>query len=96
MSHVYVVGHIRIKDEQRWAEYRARVPATLAPWGAELVLRGRQAAAFVGTSAHGDIVVIRFPSIGAAQAWFTSAAYQALTVLRQEAADVVLLCYENT
>jgi uncharacterized protein (DUF1330 family) len=42
---------------------------------------------------HPDIVVIRFPSLGDAQGWHASAAYQALIPLRQEAADVVLTTY---
>ena len=35
-----VIGHITVKDEEKWAQYRAQVPATLAPWGAELLFRG--------------------------------------------------------
>jgi uncharacterized protein (DUF1330 family) len=37
MSCAYVVGRIAVKDPDRWAEYRARVPGTLVPWGGELV-----------------------------------------------------------
>lgn len=37
----YVIGNITVKDPQKWAEYRSLVPETLAPWGAELVLRGK-------------------------------------------------------
>src|SRR5262245_4479081 len=32
----YVIGHITVKDAERWAEYRSRVPATLEPWRAEV------------------------------------------------------------
>ena len=32
MNMAYVIGHITVKDAAKWAEYRARVPATLAPW----------------------------------------------------------------
>jgi hypothetical protein len=39
-----VIGHITVKDEEKWAQYRAQVPATLAPWGAELLFRGSGAA----------------------------------------------------
>ncbi|MFZ1607026.1 MAG: DUF1330 domain-containing protein [Rhodoferax sp.] len=42
---------------------------------------------------HPDIVVIRFPTIAAAQGWFSSAAYQALIPVRLQAADVTLLFY---
>ena len=48
MSEAYVVGHITVKRPEQWDEYRARVPATLAPWGAELVFRGQQRPALAG------------------------------------------------
>lgn len=95
MAYAYVVGHITVKDESKWAEYRSRVPATLAPWGAELVFRGKQVAALAGANPHADIVVIRFPDPGAVNAWHSSAQYQALIPLREEAAEVVLLSYES-
>lgn len=94
MGKAYVVGHVTVKDEARWAEYRARVPDTLAPWGAELVCRARRVAVWAGESPHTDLVVIRFASVEAADGWFHSAAYQALIPLRHEAAEVVLLCCE--
>jgi uncharacterized protein (DUF1330 family) len=95
MSHAYVVGQITVKYSDLWAEYRAKVPETLAPWGAELVFRGRQVAALSGENGHGDIVVIRFPNVAAVNGWFSSPAYQALIPLRQQAADMVLLSYEE-
>lgn len=36
----YVIGHLTVKDPEKWAEYRRDVPATLAEWGGELVFRG--------------------------------------------------------
>lgn len=93
MDHAYVVGHITVKNIEKWAEYRGQVPGTLAPWGAELVFRGSQVAALAGENPHSDIVVIRFPDIAAVNAWYTSPAYQALIPLRQQAADIVLLSY---
>ncbi len=95
MGNAYVIGHITVKDAEMWAAYRGRVPATLEPWGAELVFRGRNAAVLAGEHAHPDVVVIRFPDRKAVDAWHSSAAYQALIPLRQQAADVVLLVYEE-
>jgi len=94
MNNAYVVGHLTVKDAEKWAEYRNQVPATLAPWGAELVLRGKRVAILAGEHSHVDIVVIRFPSQEAINSWHSSPAYQALIPLRQQAADVVLLSYE--
>ncbi|MDP2132001.1 MAG: DUF1330 domain-containing protein [Sulfuritalea sp.] len=93
MKDAYVIGHITIRDAARWDEYRSQVPATLEPWGAELVFRGTLATVLAGEHSHPDVVVIRFPSQAAADGWHGSAAYQALIPLRRQAADVVLLSY---
>ena len=94
MNHAYVVGQMTVKNETKWAEYRGQVLATLTPFGGELVFRGNQVRALSGECPHADIVVIRFPSLADADGWHSSAAYQALLPIRQEAADVVLTTYE--
>lgn len=95
MNQAHIVGEIRIKDPGKWEEYRSRVPATLAPWGAEVLFRGKLAAVYGGEIPHTDIVAIRFRSLEEANAWFASPAYQALIPLREEAAEVTLCCYEG-
>jgi uncharacterized protein (DUF1330 family) len=88
-----VIGHITVRDEDKWAQYRAQVPATLAPWGAELVFRGQCDRLLAGEHSHSDTVVIRFPDSAAVDGWYASAAYQALIPLRCAAADVDLISY---
>ena len=90
-----VIGHITVRDEDKWAQYRAQVPATLAPWGAELLFRGQRAAVLSGEHAHTDTVVIRFPDTAAVDGWYQSAAYQALIPLRQQAADLDLVVFSD-
>jgi uncharacterized protein (DUF1330 family) len=75
MGNAYVIGHITVKDAGKWDAYRGAVPATLAPWGAELVFRGRNAAVLAGDHEHADVVV--------------------MIPLRRQAADVVLLAYDE-
>ena len=94
MSNAYVIGHITVKSAEKWAEYRNRVPATLEPWGAELVFRGKKVATLAGEHSYADVVVIRFPNIEAVNGWHSSAAYQTLIPLREQAAEMVLLSYE--
>lgn len=91
----YVIGQITIKDPAKWEEYRSKVPATLAPWGAELVLRGTRAKVLSGQHPHTDTVVIRFPDPESVIQWHSSAAYQELVPLRTEAANVDLISYES-
>jgi len=96
VTKAYVIGHIAVKDAEKWAEYRNQVPQTLAPWGAELVFRGQRAALLDGEHhPYPDVVVIAFPDLDAVSGWYASAAYQALVPLREQAADVVLLSYAS-
>jgi uncharacterized protein (DUF1330 family) len=92
---VYLIGHITVKDAEKWAEYRGKVPATLAPWGADLVCRGKRLSVLCGEHIHTDSVVIRFPDADAVKNWFNSLAYQALIPLREQAAEMVLVSYES-
>jgi len=95
MNNAYVVGHITVKDQEKWTEYRNKVPATLEPFGAELIFRGKLSSVLSGNHAHSDTVVICFPSIEAVNSWYSSAKYQSLIPLRHEAADIELLSYEE-
>lgn len=90
-----VIGHISVRDAEKWAEYRSKVPATLSAWGGELVFRGRKIAVMSGEHAHAETVVLRFPDARSLQGWFQSPEYQALIPLREQAADVVLVGYES-
>jgi len=91
----YVIGHIAVIDAQKWAQYRSQVPATLTPWGGEVMMRGHRAAVLSGHHAYTDMVVLRFPNVDAVEGWYASPAYQALVPLREQGADVVLVSYES-
>ncbi len=91
----YVVGNIRVKNEDKWAEYRSKVPETLSPWGAELLFRGRLGTVMSGEPPYPDIVVIRFPDLNSIDGWHNSPAYQAIIPIREQAADMVLVSYES-
>jgi uncharacterized protein (DUF1330 family) len=95
-GNAYVIGHITVKDADLWTSYRSQVPATLAPWQAELVFRGERLAVLGGEHRHSDTVVIRFPNTEAIDGWFNSAAYQALIPLRMDAAEVDLISFAAT
>lgn len=90
----YVIGLVKVKDADKWDEYRRRVPATLVPWGARVVFRGRRTDVFSGECDYSDAVVIEFPDREAVQGWYNSSAYQALIPLRNEATDMMLASHE--
>lgn len=91
----YVIGHITVKDPDKWAEYRSQVPETLASWGGELVFRGERSSLLSGEHSHTHTVVICFSDIATVEKWYNSDAYQKLIPLRTQAADIDLICYES-
>ncbi len=91
----YVIGHMTVKDIDKWAEYRRQVPSTLEPWGAKVIFRGQRTGVLIGEHRHTDIVVIQFPDQDALRRWYSSEAYQALITLRNEAAEMVLVSYDG-
>ncbi|MEO7056371.1 MAG: DUF1330 domain-containing protein [Caldimonas sp.] len=93
MTGACVIGHITVKDPAQWAAYCAAVPATVAPWGAEVIFRGRRARLLGGEHRRSETVVLRFPDRAAVDGWFDSPAYQALLPLRTAAADVDLISF---
>ena len=58
MKNAYLIGHITVKNKEKWAQYRNSVPATLEPWGAEVVLRGTLCSVLSGTHAHTDTLLV--------------------------------------
>lgn len=91
----FLIGHMTIKDEEKWAEYRSKVPATLSDWGAEVVFRGKCHQVLSGRHDYTDTVIIRFPDLAGITGWYQSPAYQALIPLREQAAEMVLIGCES-
>lgn len=92
----YLVGHLTVKDPGLWKVYVEGVRETLAEFGGEVVFRGRAASVLAGRHEHASAVVIRFPGLEALRRWFESPRYQSLVPVRDRAAEVVLVAYEES
>ena len=92
----YLVGQITVKDPEQWRQYTEGVRDSLVPFGAEVVFRGRRASVLAGEQDKEQAVVVRFADNDTLLRWFRSDAYQALIPLRERAADVVIVGYEET
>ncbi len=89
----YLIGQMTIRHADNFAQYAEGVARSLEPFGARVLFRGVCHQVLAGTLAHDRSVVIQFADQQTLQAWFSSAAYQALIPLRDEAADVTLASY---
>jgi uncharacterized protein (DUF1330 family) len=82
----YAIAEIAVSDPQAYKPYVAAVGPLVAKFGGAYVVRGGEAVAKEGDAPNGRIVVIEFPSLAAARAFYDSPEYQAILPLRLKAA----------
>ena len=79
----YVVNEIVVTDPERFQTYADQVPAILAKYGGEYVIRGGAPERVDGPEPPHRLVVLRFESRGAARAWRNSPEYLAILPIRE-------------
>jgi uncharacterized protein (DUF1330 family) len=89
----YGVAHMRqVTMGPAIVEYLQRIDATLAPFGGRFLVHGGEVEVLEGTW-PGFLIVIEFPDLGRARAWYGSDAYQEIVALRTDnsQSDVILV-----
>ena len=90
----FFIATVTIKNAEKFGEYAAKTPGTFAPFGGELLVRGKMDEALVGQADNNAAAVISFPDMESLKAWYHSPAYQALAPLRDSAADMTIVSYQ--
>jgi len=83
----YVITNFQVTDLELYASYAARASATVAAYGGEYLARGGATHTLEGDLPAGRVVIIRFPTLEAATAWYHSPEYVELRGIRQRAAQ---------
>ena len=92
----FVIARIAsIHDPVRYEEYKRLVPATLEPFGGRFVARGGEVAVLEGDWSAQRVVIVEFPSMERARAWWSSAAYAPARALRQASSTGTLLIVDG-
>ncbi|WP_028935568.1 DUF1330 domain-containing protein [Pseudonocardia spinosispora] len=75
------------------AEYIERIPATFEPFGGRFLVHGAMGQEVKEGAWTGDVVMIGFPGIAEARAWWDSPAYQEIAPLRSRhmEGDIILV-----
>lgn len=90
----YVIAEVEVTDATAFADYVARAVPTLRPHGVQFLARSK-AHSKEGTAPVGEIVMLKFDSLEAAEKWYASPAYAACIPLRQRAANTRLFIVEG-
>ena len=82
----YVIGEVEIRDPEAYKEYARLAPATIAQYGGKYLVRGGTVDSREGGWSPSRVVVLEFPSMEQAQAWYHSAEYGPVVAIRHGAA----------
>ncbi|MEU3408084.1 DUF1330 domain-containing protein [Streptomyces sp. NPDC006670] len=89
----YAIGHIRPETmNEEILRYIETIQATMDPFEGRFLVHGNPVEVLEG-SFPGDLVIIAFPDIERARAWYASPAYQEILPLRTRhiSADILLV-----
>jgi uncharacterized protein (DUF1330 family) len=71
------------------------VPPTLTPYGGRFIVRGGATETLEGDWSPQRIVILEFPSVAQAKAWWASAEYAEAKALRQATARTQMIVVEG-
>ena len=83
----FYIADFELIDRDGIRPYSAGVESTFAPFGGKYIVRGGEVAALEGAPPKGRLVVIGFPSMERAKAWYGSPDYQKLKPIRQRSGN---------
>ena len=79
----YVIADVEALDPEAYRDYQRQVPPTLDLYGGRFVVRGGAFEVCEGAWRPARLVVIEFPSLERAHAWYASPEYAALQPIRK-------------
>ena len=78
----YVIVDVDVIDPERYEQYKAATPATIAAADGRFLVRGGEITILEGDWQPARLVLLEFESLEAAEHWYESAAYQEAKKLR--------------
>ena len=91
----YVIVEVDIHDEALYEDYKKLTPAAVAAYEGQFVVRGGMAETLEGDWQPQRIVVLQFPTVEKAKAWWASPEYTPAKAIRQKAATTKMLVLEG-
>lgn len=91
----YVIVEVTIHDPKEYENYKKLTPASLTPFEGKFIVRGAQTESLEGDWNPQRIVVLEFPNVEKAKAWWSSDLYSPAKAIRQRAAFTKMLVVEG-
>ena len=91
----YLISQITVRDPATYERYKELAPPSIASYGGRYVVRGGATETLEGSWRPTRLVILEFPSVERARAWWHSPEYAAAKALRQACADTEMLLVDG-
>jgi uncharacterized protein (DUF1330 family) len=91
----FIVARVDVRDRQRYGEYMLHTPRVVARYGGRFVARGGERVVLEGEDDGLRLVLIEFPSLDHAQAFYNSPEYAEIKRFREGAGEAQLVAIDG-
>lgn len=91
----YILIEIDVHDPVAYEDYKKLTPASLVPYEGKFIVRGGATETLEGDWQPKRIVVLEFPSVERAKAWWASEEYAPAKKMRQAASTTRMIVVEG-
>lgn len=91
----YIIVDINITNPTVYEDYKKLTPASLLPFDGKFIVRGGATETLEGDWNPGRVVVVEFPSLEKAKAWWSSEGYAPAKAIRQSSSITKMIVVEG-
>jgi uncharacterized protein (DUF1330 family) len=91
----YIIVDVTVENAENYEDYKKLTPASIAAYGGKFIVRGGKTETLEGDWQPGRFVIIEFPSLEKAKAWWASEEYAPAKSLRQANAKTKMIVVEG-
>ena len=95
MPKAYVIVDINVTDPVQYEQYRALAGPAVEAGGGRFIVRGGATEVLEGDRVPNRVVILEFPSMDAARAWYDSSLYVEARAAREGAATGSFIAVEG-
>jgi uncharacterized protein (DUF1330 family) len=91
----YLIYRAHVHDADAYRDYMARTPAAIAAFGGRFLARGGETVTLEGAPETARVIIVEFPSLEAARAFYDSDIYRQAMPFRRDCADVQIVVVDG-